>query len=233
MLLNPESWVQEQLRRHNDYIAAMLPRFGVTSVDELPRHRPGVTAASPLVQQVAAERAKFETMVQEWDIKAALGESDYRHIACRELQEEEVRLNSVLCAKTALVSCREDLRLGPLRIKWFAALDDEDRHEYREHVRQHGSPPWKTWMTDAETPAIGRYLTAEPETLHIKASGSARQLVFVVAHESRHCWQQRVHGAPATRIEAHFDGDYKKEMAWSEADADEYAQGVLAAFGHR
>lgn len=225
-------WVEEQRERHNNFLASILPRFGVTSLDELHR-RPGAAAASSLREQVAAEHAKFETMVQEWDIKAALGETDYRRIACRDLEEGEVRFEPVICAKSALVSCREDLRLGPLRIKWFAALDDEDRHEYREHLRQHGSPPWRTWMTDAETPDIGLYLTYQPDELRVKVSGDARQLIFVVAHEARHAWQQQEFGTPATRITAQFGGDLEAEKTWSERDADEYAQGVLAAFGHR
>ncbi len=50
-------WVQEQLRRHNDYLA-MLSR------------RPGASGL-PLAQGLLHERAKFEAMAGEWDTRKA------------------------------------------------------------------------------------------------------------------------------------------------------------------
>lgn len=213
------SWVQEQLRLHHEYLAAV-------------RSRIGVTADTPLMRQLAAERATFEATMQEWDAKKALGETDPSRIACRPLQEDEVRFEPALGAKAVLAWVKSELNLGPLRIRWFAHLDAEDKREYRQHLRIHGAPAWQTWHTDAATPALGQYLTSEPEVLHIKASNDARQLVFVVAHEARHAWQQGIYGTPATRRDAYFNGDYVAEMAWSEADANDYAESTLAAFGH-
>jgi len=213
------NWVQAQLNLHREYLATVASRTGVAAV-------------SPLVRQLAAERATFTEFAQEQDVKAALGELDPSRLACRPLQEDEVRFEPALGAKAVLAWVKSELNLGPLRLRWFAHLDAEDKREYRQHLRIHGAPAWQTWHTDAATPALGQYLTSEPEVLHVKASSDARQIVFVVSHEARHAWQQGIYGTPATRRDAYFNGDYVAEMAWSEADANDFAESVLAAFGH-
>jgi len=216
------AWIQRQLRLHEEFKRAIGPR--------LEQQRTQAAFGSDLVHQVQAERARFDAFAGEQDIKKALGELDPSKAVYRERDEAEVAFERNRWAKTALVRCSHDLGLGRVRLQWFDDLNAQDPHDYRWHLGRYGAPPWKTWFHDG--PCLGLYSAYQPDVIHIKTSDDPRQLVFVVAHEARHAWQDRQYGMPGVRTAAHFGGNHESEKRWSEEDADAYAQGVLTEFGH-
>jgi len=139
---------------------------------------------------------------------------DEGYVEFRELSADQVRFAVREVAVMAHRLASEALGLGPVTLRWFALVDDDDRHEKRL-----GAEAFTPWLATA---GVGGFVhSGRTREVWVRATASTRDAFESTVHELRHAWQAK--SDPAAYRE-------RGNRGACEDDATAYAAECLAWF---